>query len=47
MSKILLNFYQKCGHAIIEFDAEKPLDEVFEDFKKLVGIEVAYDYYKK
>jgi adenylate kinase len=33
----LLNFYEKTPHEIKHFTVEKPLEEVFEDFKKLMG----------
>jgi adenylate kinase len=34
----LLNFYEKMGYPIIKIDVEKPLEAVFEDFTKHIGI---------
>lgn len=34
----LIEFYQQEGKDVIEFNVEKPLDMVFEDFKKLAGL---------
>jgi len=37
--KNLLQFYKDRGQKIFALDAEKPLNEVFEDFKRLIGID--------
>jgi len=35
--KKLLDFYQNKGEAVIEFNVNKPLEKVFENFKALIG----------
>ena len=39
----LLNFYKKIGQQVSEISVEKPLNQVFNEFKRVVGLEI-YDY---
>jgi adenylate kinase len=34
----LVNFYENLGYSIIEFNAEKSIESVFEDFKVMAGV---------
>ncbi|MCX5925281.1 MAG: nucleoside monophosphate kinase [Candidatus Dependentiae bacterium] len=37
-AKDLLSFYDKMGYSIVKIDVEKPLELVFEDFAKHIGV---------
>ncbi|MFC1841702.1 adenylate kinase family protein [Candidatus Dependentiae bacterium] len=35
----ILNFYNQQGQEVVDIDAQMPLDDVFENFKKIAGVE--------